>query len=115
MNSVAVFGGGCFWCTEAVFKMLRGVTSVEPGYAGGKAENPTYYQVCNGDTGHAEVIKIEYDPSQVAYRDLLTVFLGPMTRRRSIAKAMMSARSIAPSSSIRTTLRKKKLKISSQS
>ncbi len=72
----AVFGGGCFWCTEAVFKMLKGVISVEPGYAGGRTENPTYYQVCNGDTGHAEVIKIEYDPSQVTYNNLLTVFFG---------------------------------------
>lgn len=76
MIKTAVFGGGCFWCTEAVFKMLRGVISVAPGYAGGKTENPTYYQVSNGDTGHAEVIQIEYDPSQVKYRDLLTVFFG---------------------------------------
>ena len=76
MNKIAVFGGGCFWCTEAVFKMLRGVLSVEPGYAGGKTENPTYYQVSNGDTGHAEVIKIEYDPTQVKFHDLLTVFFG---------------------------------------
>ena len=76
MNSVAVFGGGCFWCTEAVFKMLRGVHSVVPGYAGGKTENPTYYKVTNGDTGHAEVIHIEYDPTQVSYNALLTVFFG---------------------------------------
>lgn len=75
-NEIAVFGGGCFWCTEAVFKMLRGVVSVEPGYAGGTTENPTYYQVSNGDTGHAEVIHIEYDPSQIKYTDLLTVFFG---------------------------------------
>jgi peptide-methionine (S)-S-oxide reductase len=72
----AVFGGGCFWCTEAIFKMLRGVTSVEPGYAGGQTENPTYYKVSNGNTGHAEVIKIEYDPSEIRYQDLLTVFFG---------------------------------------
>lgn len=76
MKSVAVFGGGCFWCTEAVFKMLRGVISVMPGYAGGHTENPTYYQVAQGDTGHAKVIHIEYDPLQVSYRDLLTVFFG---------------------------------------
>ncbi len=75
-NSVAVFGGGCFWCTEAIFKMLRGVISVEPGYAGGHTDNPTYYQVSNGDTGHAEVIKIEFDPSRITYRQLLTVFFG---------------------------------------
>ncbi|KND50472.1 MAG: peptide-methionine (S)-S-oxide reductase [Parcubacteria bacterium C7867-007] len=76
MTETAIFGGGCFWCTEAVFKMLKGVSGVEPGYAGGKSANPTYQQVCGGDTGHAEVIKIEFDPSQVAYRDLLTVFFG---------------------------------------
>lgn len=76
MNAVAVFGGGCFWCTEAIFKMLRGVISVEPGYAGGTTENPTYYKVSNGDTGHAEVIKIEYDPTLIAFKDLLTVFFG---------------------------------------
>lgn len=75
MNT-AVFGGGCFWCTEAVFKMLKGVTSVEPGYAGGHTENPTYYQVTNGDTGHAEVIRIRYDETLVSYQNLLTVFFG---------------------------------------
>jgi peptide-methionine (S)-S-oxide reductase len=72
----AVFGGGCFWCTEAVFKMLRGVVSIMPGYAGGTTENPTYHEVCNADTGHAEVIQIEYDPAQVSYNALLTVFFG---------------------------------------
>ncbi|MBI3573878.1 peptide-methionine (S)-S-oxide reductase MsrA [Candidatus Kaiserbacteria bacterium] len=80
MNSVAVFGGGCFWCTEAVFKMLRGVISVEPGYAGGSTGSPqaapTYYEVSSGTTGHAEVIKIEYDSSQVSFKNLLTVFFG---------------------------------------
>ena len=58
----AVFGGGCFWCTEAVFQMLRGVISVMPGYAGGKSRKPSYEQVSGGNTGHAEVIEIEYDP-----------------------------------------------------
>lgn len=76
MTEIAMFGGGCFWCTEAVFKMLKGVTSVEPGYAGGTVPNPTYSQVCTGTTGHAEVIRIEFDPAQVAYKDLLTVFFG---------------------------------------
>lgn len=75
-TSVAVFGGGCFWCTEAVFKMLRGVVSVTPGYAGGNTSNPSYYEVSNNDTGHAEVIKIEYDPSAITYQNLLTVFFG---------------------------------------
>lgn len=75
-TQTAVFGGGCFWCTEAVFKMMKGVTSVLPGYAGGATENPTYEQVCTGETGHAEVVKIEYDPTLVKYEDLLTVFFG---------------------------------------
>lgn len=75
-TEVAIFGGGCFWCTEAVFKILKGVSKVEPGYAGGTVENPTYSQVCTGTTGHAEVIRIEYDPSVVSYRTLMTVFFG---------------------------------------
>ncbi|MES3030844.1 MAG: peptide-methionine (S)-S-oxide reductase MsrA [Patescibacteria group bacterium] len=75
-TEIAVFGGGCFWCTEAVFQMLRGVSSVSPGYAGGTVKNPTYEQVSNGNTGHAEVIHIEYDPAVVKYFDLLTVFFG---------------------------------------
>ena len=71
-----VFGGGCFWCTEAVFKMLKGVSSVLPGYAGGSKENPTYEEVSSGETGHAEVVEIEYDPALIKFRDLLTVFFG---------------------------------------
>ena len=71
-----VFGGGCFWCTEAVFKMIKGVSSVLPGYAGGHVANPTYEQVCGGDTGHAEGVSIEYDPSLVKFTDLLTVFFA---------------------------------------
>jgi peptide-methionine (S)-S-oxide reductase len=72
----AVFGGGCFWCTEAVFKTIEGVSSVKPGYAGGTAPHPTYLQVASGTTGHAEVIYLEYDPTKVSYRDLLTVFFA---------------------------------------
>jgi methionine-S-sulfoxide reductase len=75
-NEVAVFGGGCFWCTEAVFDELRGVQSVVSGYAGGKNKNPTYEQVCMGNTGYAEVIKIEFDPAQISLRDLMTVFFA---------------------------------------
>ncbi|MDE2001857.1 MAG: peptide-methionine (S)-S-oxide reductase MsrA [Patescibacteria group bacterium] len=75
-KEVAVFGGGCFWCTEAVFKMLKGVSSVEPGYAGGTVPNPTYERVCTGTTGHAEVIRIEYDPALVKYETLLTIFFA---------------------------------------
>lgn len=72
----AVFGGGCFWCTEAVFKSLHGVSKVLPGYAGGTVKNPTYEQVSSGNTGHAEVIEIEYDPEKISYKDLLTVFFA---------------------------------------
>src|SRR3954462_14356411 len=72
----AVFGGGCFWCTEAVFQMLKGVSKVESGYAGGKMDNPSYEQVSAGNTGHAEVIRVTYDPAIISYEDLLTVFFG---------------------------------------
>ena len=75
-KEIAVFGGGCFWCTEAIFKMLKGVSVVKPGYAGGTIANPTYDEVSSGTTGHAEVIFIEYDPALVAYRDLMVVFFG---------------------------------------
>ncbi len=76
MTEVAIFGGGCFWCTEAVFKMLKGVTYVMPGYAGGNKPNPTYDEVSTGLTGHAEVTRIEYDPAQVSFRTLMTVFFA---------------------------------------
>lgn len=72
----AVFGGGCFWCTEAVFQMLKGVRKVEPGYAGGTMANPSYERVSMGDTGHAEVIRVTYDQNVIRYEDLLTVFFG---------------------------------------
>jgi peptide-methionine (S)-S-oxide reductase len=75
-SAVAVFGGGCFWCVEAVFNELRGVRSVVSGYAGGETKNPTYEQVCSGHTGHAEAIRIEFDPAQISFRDLLTVFFA---------------------------------------
>jgi peptide-methionine (S)-S-oxide reductase len=75
-KEIAVFGGGCFWCTEAVFNMMRGVTSVLPGYAGGATLDPTYAEVSQGNTGHAEVVQIEYDPALVTYKSLLTVFFG---------------------------------------
>ena len=73
---IAVFGGGCFWCTEAVFDELQGVRSVVSGYTGGSVKNPTYEQVCGGRTGHAEAIRIEYDPAQISFRDLMTVFFA---------------------------------------
>jgi peptide-methionine (S)-S-oxide reductase len=72
--ATATVGGGCFWCTEAVFQNLRGVKSVKSGYAGGHVENPTYQQVCTATTGHAEVIQIAYDPAVISYEDLLEVF-----------------------------------------
>ena len=71
---IAVFGAGCFWCTEAVFKGLRGVISVVPGYTGGHVDNPTYYEVCSESTGHAEAIKIEFDPAVISYDKLVEVF-----------------------------------------
>ncbi len=72
----AVFGGGCFWCTEAVFKMLKGVTSVLPGYAGGTTSNPTYEEVSSGNTGHAECTQVIFDPKEISYEDLMSVFFG---------------------------------------
>jgi peptide-methionine (S)-S-oxide reductase len=75
-SEVAMFGGGCFWCTEAVLKQLKGVLEVTPGYAGGHTKNPTYGQVSSGKTGHAEVVKIEFDPRVISYRDLLAVFFA---------------------------------------
>jgi peptide-methionine (S)-S-oxide reductase len=73
-REVATLGGGCFWCTEAVFVDLKGVTSVEPGYSGGSVPDPSYEQVCTGDTGHAEVVQVTFDPAVLSFHDLLTVF-----------------------------------------
>lgn len=81
----ATLGGGCFWCVEAVFKELRGVERVEPGYSGGHVENPTYEQVCTGRTGHAEVVQVKFDPRQISYREILEVFFSvhdPTTKDR---------------------------------
>lgn len=92
-----VFGGGCFWCTEAVFKMLRGVSSVLPGYSGGTKVNPTYEEVSSGTTGHAECAQVIYDPSLVKFRDLLTVFFGshdPTTLNRQGADIGTQYRSV---------------------
>src|ERR1041385_5613239 len=73
-SQTAVLGGGCFWCVEAVFDRLQGVTSVESGYMGGHVDNPTYHQVCDGDTGHVEVARITFDPAVLTFRELLDVF-----------------------------------------
>ena len=81
----AVFGGGCFWCTEAIFQNLRGVVSVVPGYAGGTKPAPTYEEVSTGLTGHAEVIRVEFDPRQITFETLLEVFFAlhdPTTKNR---------------------------------
>jgi len=69
-----VLGGGCFWCTEAVFRGVKGVVEVRPGYSGGHTENPTYEEVCTGTTGHAEVCLVKYDPSKISFREILEVF-----------------------------------------
>ena len=75
-NEVAVFGGGCFWCTEAVFTEIKGVTSVVSGYSGGHVENPNYYQVCEETTGHAEAVRLEFDPDQITFSEMLEVFFA---------------------------------------
>jgi peptide-methionine (S)-S-oxide reductase len=72
--AIATFAGGCFWCTEAVFKRLKGVNSVLSGYTGGSVANPTYEQVCSGRTGHAEAVQVDFDPAVISYEDLLHVF-----------------------------------------
>ncbi|RJG15258.1 peptide-methionine (S)-S-oxide reductase MsrA [Massilia cavernae] len=73
-TEVAILGGGCFWCVEAVYLEVRGVTRVESGYMGGQVDHPTYEQVCAGGTGHAEVVRLEFDPAVISYHDLLEVF-----------------------------------------
>jgi len=93
----ATFGGGCFWCTEAVFQMMPGVKSVASGYAGGRKENPTYQEVCSGQTGHAEVIQVEFDPRTVSYDQLLETFWeahDPTTLNRQGADTGTQYRSI---------------------
>lgn len=73
-TEIATLGGGCFWCTEAVFQQLKGVLEVESGYTGGEVPNPTYEQICEGTTGHAEVVKLTFDPEVISYREILEVF-----------------------------------------
>ena len=75
-EETAILAGGCFWCTEAVFRDVIGVTGVESGYIGGTVPNPTYKAVCSGTTGHAEAIRVSYDPAQIGYGEILDVFLG---------------------------------------
>ena len=73
-TEVAILGGGCFWCLEAVYLEVRGISKVESGYMGGHVQHPSYEQVCAGETGHAEVVRVQFDPAVVAYRDLLEIF-----------------------------------------
>jgi peptide-methionine (S)-S-oxide reductase len=85
VREVALLGGGCFWCLEAVFDELAGVASVESGYAGGAGADPSYEEVCGGRTGHAEVVRVTFDPAVLSFRDLLTVFFtihDPTTKNR---------------------------------
>jgi peptide-methionine (S)-S-oxide reductase len=94
---LATVGGGCFWCLEAVFQRVNGVSKVVSGYAGGRTENPNYREVCGGNTGHAEVIQIEFDPATVSYEKLLDVFWkchDPTTLNRQGADTGTQYRSI---------------------
>ena len=96
-REVATLGGGCFWCLEAVYRELRGVTRVVSGYAGGQTVNPTYEQVCRGETGHAEVVQIEFAPEELSYRRLLEVFFtihDPTTPNRQGADVGTQYRSV---------------------
>ncbi|QDQ86356.1 peptide-methionine (S)-S-oxide reductase MsrA [Alcaligenaceae bacterium SJ-26] len=93
----ALFGGGCFWCTEAVFSHVRGVTAVVPGYAGGSTSSPSYQAVCRGEGGHIEVVEIVYDPGLVSYADLLRIFFAthdPTSQDRQGADAGIQYRSV---------------------
>jgi peptide-methionine (S)-S-oxide reductase len=94
---LATLGGGCFWCTEAVFSRLRGVAKVVPGYSGGHVQNPTYEQVCTDTTGHAEVVQVTFDPQVISYRKLLEVFFSthdPTTPNRQGADVGTQYRSV---------------------
>ena len=97
MAEKATLGGGCFWCTEAVFDELKGVEDVVSGYTGGHVPNPTYRQVCSGTTGHAEVVQVTYDPETVSYDDILRVFFAthdPTTKDRQGADVGPQYRSV---------------------
>eukprot|EP00481_Brizalina_sp_1-RS-2013_P001070 TRINITY_DN2543_c0_g1_i1.p1 TRINITY_DN2543_c0_g1~~TRINITY_DN2543_c0_g1_i1.p1 ORF type:complete len:124 (+),score=11.70 TRINITY_DN2543_c0_g1_i1:302-673(+) len=95
--SIATFGGGCFWCIDAAFRRVKGVLTVESGYAGGEVDHPTYQQICTGLTGHAEVVKITFDESKVSFEALLEMFLPSMMAHSLTVKGMISALNIAAS------------------
>ena len=96
-TEVAVLGGGCFWCLEAVYLDVEGVQAVESGYAGGSVVDPSYEQVCNGDTGHAEVVKVSFDADTISFREILGIFFGihdPTTLNRQGADIGTQYRSV---------------------
>lgn len=96
-QEVATLGGGCFWCLEAVFGEVKGVSEVVSGYAGGSTANPTYEQVCSGTTGHAEVVRVTFDPSRISYREILEIFFtihDPTTLNRQGADVGTQYRSV---------------------
>jgi peptide-methionine (S)-S-oxide reductase len=96
-HGIATLGGGCFWCTEAVLQRIEGVLSVAPGYAGGSTPNPTYEEVCSGETGHAEVIQVAFDPNLITYEEILDIFWqahDPTTLNRQGADTGTQYRSI---------------------
>ena len=96
-ESVATFGSGCFWCTEAIYLQIEGVTSVRSGYMGGHIKNPSYKEVCQGTTGHAECVQLTYDPTRITYRDLLEIFWmthDPTTLNRQGADVGSQYRSV---------------------
>ena len=96
-TALATFGGGCFWCVEALFERVEGVASVESGYSGGTTPNPTYKQVCSGETGHAEAVQVRFDPKKVAYDTLLEIFWkthDPTTPNRQGADVGTQYRSV---------------------
>jgi peptide-methionine (S)-S-oxide reductase len=96
-TETATFGEGCFWCSEAIFGSLKGVISVESGYSGGTTQNPTYEEVCSGETGHAEVVQIKFDPTIISYKELLEVFWkthDPTTLNRQGADVGTQYRSV---------------------
>jgi peptide-methionine (S)-S-oxide reductase len=97
VSEKATLGGGCFWCTEAIFSQLKGVISVQSGYSGGSTKNPTYREVCTGETGHAEVVQITFDPQVISYNEILQVFFeihDPTTLNRQGADVGTQYRSV---------------------
>jgi len=96
-DQTATLGGGCFWCTEAVFQQIRGVIKVESGYCGGQVHNPTYEQICTGQTGHAEVVRLRFDPTLITYAEILEIFFtihDPTTLNRQGADRGTQYRSV---------------------